>query len=104
MVNDHSQNWRHSKVSPKPSEELRGKGKPRTRTEEFEEATTASVGQCSGDEQRMQTRTQSTANGNLRDKPALAGPLKQPYLDQRNEPASAGPQISRNTQSGNHVY
>ena len=81
MVNDHSQNWRHSKVSPKPSEELRGKGKPKTGTEELEEATTASVGQCAGVKQRIQARSQSAANGNPRDEPALAGPLRPPDLD-----------------------
>ena len=68
-------NWSHSKDSAKSSEELKGKEKPRTRTEELEEATTASVGQCAGDKQRMQARSQSAANGNLRNKPAQAGPL-----------------------------
>ena len=70
----------------------------------MEEATTASVGQCACDKQRMQAGSQSAANGNLRDKPAQAGPLRQQYLDQRDEPALAGPLRFRNTQSGNHVH
>ena len=105
----------HPQETPKPESQQgfsqakrrakrRRKTKDQDRTEELEEATTAPVGQCAGDKQRMQARSQSAANGNLRDEPAQAGPLRQPYLDQRDEPASAGPQRSRNTQSGNHVH
>ena len=109
MVNDHPQK------TPKPESQQgisqtkqkakkQKKTKNQDRTEELKEATTASVGQCAGDKQRMQARSQSAVNGNLRDEPSQAWALRQPYLDQRDEPASTGPQRSRNTQSGNHAH